>query len=408
MNDVDQAVAHVACASYGRLVAYLAASAGDVAAAEDALSDAFVAALRSWPERGVPARPDTWMLTVARRSLIGTHRRRMTAEAAIPALERLHSASLDAGTTEQSAIPDKRLELLYACAHPAIDRSLHAPLMLQVVLRLDAVRIAAAFLVPPATLGQQLVRAKRKIRAARIPFTLPMSTDLPERTGAVLDAIYAAYSTGWDDPFGLDTRRNGLVDEAVRLAELVSELLPGHPEAHGLAALLLHSRARTNARRGDDGSLIPLLDQDAQRWSRDDVFRAEDHLTVAMRRGVLGPYQLHAAIQSVHNRRALTGTVDWAAITALYRGLLALTPAVGVAVATAAALLESEGPIAAAAVLDAIPDHVREHYQPYWAVNAETLRRRGDPTWPAAAERANALAGDEATRDLLHRRFHSS
>ena len=243
--------------SYGKLVAWLAARTRDVAGAEDALSDAFAAALATWPNQGVPRAPEAWLLSAARHRLIDMARRRRTGEmAADRLLLSIEEASARAGDT--GGVPDHRLRLLFACAHPAIDPAMRSPLMLQTVLGLDAATIAAVFLVPPATMGQRLVRAKRRIRDAGIPFRLPEHADLPARLDAVLEAIYAAFSAGWADPAGLDQRRQGLVDEAVWLGRLLAELLSEEPEALGLLALMLHAAARSAARRDGGGGYVPL------------------------------------------------------------------------------------------------------------------------------------------------------
>lgn len=405
MDGVHEAAEDVARTAYGRLVALVATGTRDIAAAEDALSDAFLAALRTWPERGVPDRPEAWLLTAARRAAIGGYRRRAVAERALPTLALLADEYGEPGRT--AAVPDKRLELMFACGHPAIDPGVHTALMLQTVLGLDATRIAEAFLVRPDTLAQRLVRAKARIRGAGVPFTVPTAAQLPERASAVLDAIYAAYSAGWDDPAGLDPRRRGLTDEAIRLAVVLAELLPDDAEAHGLLALLLHSRARRRARRTDDGRFVPLGEQDPALWSRADIERAEHHLSTALRLGDLGRYQLHGAIQSVHNRRAATGATDWPAITSLYDGLVALDPALGTRVARAAAVAEARGPQAGLAELDAIDDDAAmPAYQPQWVLRAELFRRTGhDGAAAAAAAQALELTRDPAVAAYLRARY---
>ncbi len=399
----DRAVEDVVRASYGRLVALLAVRTRDLAAAEDALSDALVAALRTWPERGVPASPEAWMLTAARRSLIGAHRRGETAKRAAPALATLAD---ELAAAPSSAFPDRRLELLFACTHPALDPGVRAPLMLQVVLGVDAARIARAFLVKPATLGQQLVRAKRRITEIGIPYRVPERGELPERLGFVLDAVYAAYGTGWDDTaIGGASDGVDLAAEAIHLSTSLAELLPGEAEAHGLAALLLHSHARAPARRAD-GRFVPLTEQDTTAWLREPMLRGEEHLNRALAIGVVGPYQLQAAIQSVHNRRALTGLTDWVAIGALYDGLHVLAPSIGGAVGRAAAHLHAHGPTAAEAALDAVDPDLAGGYQPYWVTRAEIALARHDlDTAQEAMARAIELTADPATADHLRRRL---
>ncbi len=403
--DVDEAVEAVVRESYGRLLAYLASTTSDIAAAEDALADAFEAALRTWPERGMPDRPESWMLTTARRSVIGSGRRRDTAQRALVSLAVL--ADERAQPAEQLVVPDKRLELLFACAHPAIDPSVHSPLMLQSVMGLDAVRIGAAFLVAPATLGQQLVRAKRKIKVAGIPFRVPERDELPERAAAVFDAVYAAYGTGWDDLEADRRRKVGLVGESLRLAELLCELVPDDPEAHGLAALLWHTEARSTARRDPTGAFVPLSRQDPASWSIVAIERGDRHLMAAAALRRPGPYQVQAAIQAVHNRRRSTGVTDWPIIVSLYGTLLAMRPSVGAGVARAAAVLEAEGPEASLAALDGLDRSSVAGYQPYWAVRMEALLRSGasGEELSAAYARAVELAADPSVQEHLRRRI---
>jgi RNA polymerase sigma-70 factor (ECF subfamily) len=408
VTPVHAALERVARESRARLLAHLAASFRDLAGAEDALAEAFVAALRVWPERGVPDSPEAWLLTAARRTLVDAGRRRDVAARALPDLARLEDEE-PAVARDPSGIPDTRLELLFTCAHPAIDPGVRAPLMLQAVLGLDAARIAAAFLVSPASMGQRLVRAKTRIRRAGIPFAVPAPAELPARLESVLDAVHVAYGTGWDDPAGRDVRRRGLTAEALRLARLVVELLPEQPEARGLLAALLHGEARAAARRTPEGAFVPLGEQDVRRWDPVLMAEAERHLAVAAREvaagtGPPGPYQLQAAIQSVHNRRALTGGTDWAALVALYDRLVALTPSVGAHVARASAHLHGGDPVAALAVLDALDAGLVGGYQPYWVVRAHCLHRTGAAAGHAA-QVALGLTEDPALRAHLTAEF---
>lgn len=407
-GDVHTTVEDVARTSYGRLVAYLAAGTRDIAAAEDALADAFVAALRTWPERGIPERPESWLVTAARRNLVDAARRRDTARRAMPEVARLLDEHRE--TRSATAIPDVRLRLMFACTHPAVTLSARSPLMLQTVLGLDAARIAAVFLVPPATMSQRLVRAKTKIRVAGVPFTIPGPEELAGRVGSVLDAVYAAYTAGWEDPLspgrtpvGADVATGDLTVEALRLARLMVLLVPDNPEAAGLLALVLHSHARRDARRNPDGGFVALDRQDPTRWSRALVEEAELHLGRASRAGQLGPYQLMAAIQSVHNRRARTGTTDHRSIAQLYEGLAHLSPSVGVLVARAAAVLADNRPEQALTLLDALPDDRIRGYQPYWVVRAAVLDALADPRADDARASALRLTADPAVKSHLLR-----
>jgi RNA polymerase sigma-70 factor, ECF subfamily len=318
----------VARRSYGKLVAFLAARTRDVTAAEDALSDAFAAALVDWPVRGIPTSPEAWLMTVARRKLIDAVRRRRSGEGAADHL-RLMAEELEAMVASKPQIPDERLSLMFACTHPAIERGIRAPLMLQTILGFDAATIASAFLVSPATMGQRLTRAKNKIRQAGIPFRMPERADLCERLDSVLEAIYAAFAEGWSDPAGTETRRRNLAEEGMWLGRLVTSLLPDEPEALGLLALMLHAEARRAARRNAQGEYVPLAEQDPAAWDTQLIEEAETLLVRASTMGSVGRYQLEAAIQSAHVVRRRTGAADWAAIEQLYDALSAMTGSPG-------------------------------------------------------------------------------
>jgi RNA polymerase sigma-70 factor, ECF subfamily len=387
--------------SYGKLVAYLAARTGDVATAEDALADAFAAALASWPAGGVPQAPEAWLLAAARRRMIDMARRRRTGEAAADRLQL--SAEEAAAGMDPADVPDRRLSLMFACAHPAIDAAIRGPLVLQTVLGLDAGAIAAAFLTAPKAMGQRLVRAKRRIRDTGIPFRLPDRAELPERLDAVLEAIYAAFGAGWPDPGGLDARRQGLLDEAVWLGRVVVELLPEEPEGLGLLALMLYAGARRKARRSAEGDYVPLSEQDTALWDATAIDEAERLLQRASSLGRLGRFQLEAAVQSVHAARRISGRTDWGAILELYDGLLALTRSPVVAVNRAVALSEAAGPAAGLAALDELAQDPRlAAYQPYWAARAELLVRLGRrKSADAAYAQAILLEPDTAVRRFL-------
>jgi len=395
----------VARSSYGKLVAYLAARTRDVAGAEDALSEAFAAALADWPVSGIPRAPEAWLLTVARRRLIDAARRRRTTDEAAPTLALVASEFADADDGHE--IPDERLRLMFACAHPAIDPAIRAPLILQTVLGLDAATIASAFLIAPSTMGQRLVRAKRRIRRAGIPFRVPEREELAERLGAVLEALYAIYAEGWSDPAGAHSRSRGLTAEAIWLARLVVALLPTEPEALGLLALMLHAEARREARRGVNGEFVPLDAQDAERWNTALIDEAEELLMKASRAGTPGRFQLEAAVQSVHAARRLTRRTDWFAIVALYDALFSMTGSVVVAinraVADAAATGDLDGALRGLAALDRLSAESEiAHYQPYWAARAALLARADAPAEAADAYRcAIGLETDPAVRAHL-------
>ncbi len=395
----------VARQSYGKLVAWLAARMRDVAGAEDAMSDAFAAALTDWPARGTPDNPEAWLLAVARRRMIDAARRRRSGAAAAPHLE-LIADELRAAAETDMGIPDERLALMFACAHPAIEPEIRAPLILQTLLGFDAATIASAFLVSPATMGQRLVRAKRKIKQAGVPLRVPERAELADRLDAVLEAIYAAFAEGWSDPDGTETRRRNLATEAIWLGRLVVSLLPDEPEALGLLALMLHAEARRGARRNAAGDYVPLADQDPAAWDADLIAEAEALLIGASRLRAIGRYQLEAAVQSAHVVRRRTGQPDWAAIEALYDALLAISGSPVVAINRAVAIAETRGAAAGLAELDALAGHPRlADYQPYWAARAGLLARAGAvDAAEEAYERAIGLEKDPSVRRFLQQR----
>ncbi len=394
----------VARRSYGKLVAFLAARTRDVAAAEDALSEAFAAALADWPRNGCPANPEAWLLTVARRKGIDFARRRKTGEIASEELQRVAEV-LGSGPSD-AEIPDRRLALMFACSHPAIEAGIRAPLILQVVLGLDAATIASAFLISPATMGQRLVRAKSKIRQAGIPFRIPEREELPARLDTVLAAIYAAFGEGWTDPGGTDVARCDLTAEALFLARLITELLPDEPEVLGLLALMLHAGARRRARRSDDGEYIPLAEQDSELWDAQMIGEAESLLRQASTRGSIGRYQLEAALQSAHVYRCRTGHANWPEVVQLYDALLALAGSPVVAINRALALAELDGASAGLAALQAVATDARlAEYQPYWAARAELLSKSGAHSEAHEAyEIAIGLERDPSVRRFLQQR----
>jgi predicted RNA polymerase sigma factor len=402
-ESTHRTIERVARESYGRLVAYLSSHTRDVASAEDALSSALVAALTTWPRDGVPQNPEAWLLTSARHSLIDVIRHQRVAVASEPTLLLLREEPPEA--TLSVEFPDERLKLLFVCAHPAIDPVMHTPLMLQSVLGLDAARIAQAFLVSPAAMGQRLARTKRKIRDGGIQFEVPQERELPHRLDAVLEAIYAAFGVGWDDMAGVDQRGRDLAEEAIWLARVLMQLMPQEAEVRGLLALMLHCEARRPARRAPDGRYVPLSDQDPRQWSRPLIEEAERHLGEASTHGRSGRFQLEAAIQSVHAGRAQNGRTEWAAIVLFYEQLFRMFPTLGTRAAYAAAVAEANGPQAGLAVLDAIDAGAVLGYQPYWAVRAHLLQRLGKtPESLEAFDRAIGLAEDPAVRQFLLQR----
>ncbi|MBC7994420.1 MAG: RNA polymerase subunit sigma-70 [Rhizobacter sp.] len=398
MRDARRTAEVAARASYGRLLSILAARSRDIAASEDALSEAFLAALRTWPDIGVPANPDAWLLTSARNNLKNMARHQGVVDASAVELALFQ----DEATPDLPDVPDDRLKLLFICAHPAIDESVRTPLMLQTVLGLDAAQIGAAFLVAPAAMGQRLVRAKAKIKDAGLRFELPAAEDMPERLDDVLNAIYVAYGTSWDAVPGADTGSRDLADEALFLSRLLVALLPAEPEPHGLLALMLYCESRRAARRAGDGSFVPLKLQDASLWSRHMIIEAEAELTTASRAGVFGRFQCEAAIQSVHAQRPITGRTHHEALATLYGLLAAHHPSIGVLVGQAAALVEAGEHDQALHVLERLVDADVSSYQPYWVTLAAARSALGDRLSAEQALRtAIGLTEDPAIRAFL-------
>jgi RNA polymerase sigma-70 factor (ECF subfamily) len=368
-----------------------------VAAAEDALGDAFAAALAQWPAQGVPERPDAWLVAAARRRLQDGRRRARVRDAAEPALAHEVEAAARATASHLRAVdgdalfPDRRVALLFACAHPAVDEAVRTPLMLQVVLGLDAAVVANAFLAAPAAMAQRLVRAKRKLRDAGVPFAVPEAHELAPRLDAVLEAIYGAFGAGWGALAGTvaggDTERADLAEEAIWLGRVVAGALPDEPEAQGLLALMLYCHARRAARYDADGGYVPLAAQDAARWDRALIGEAERRLVGAARALRPGRFQLEAALQSAHLAPAFGRAPDARAIAALHDALVAHAPTVGALVSRAAAIGEASGAAAGLVAAEAIRADGLADYQPWWAVRAHLLARLG-----RAAEAGEAYA----------------
>ncbi len=405
MTDVAARADEIARAAYGRLLSILAAKDGDIEAAEDCLADAFAQALQTWPATGVPDNPEAWLLTAAR-----NRRHDMRRSAAHRLSDRLDGIG-GAGTSalayvedhDPDAIPDRRLALLFVCAHPAIDVAVRTPLMLQTVLGFDAEQIARAFVIPTATLAQRLVRAKRRIRDARIPFVIPARQQMAERLRPVLEAIYGVYAIDFYVVSGTEARVS-LADESLYLACLLATLLPDEPEALGLAALLSLSIARLPARSATN-EFVPLDQQDTALWNVALITQGETLLHQARAIGHTGRFQIEAAIQSVHCARALSGGTDWHALRTLHAALVTVAPTLGARVAYAAAVGRVDGAQAGLAMLDAITDQAVQRFQPAWATRAHLQADAGDVSAATAAfARAIALTTDEAARRYLEQR----
>ncbi len=394
--------------SYGRLLAWLASRCGSIVTAEDALGDALVEAVRRWPDTGVPDNPEAWLLTVARRRLVDDVRRDVRSDEAIAALGhdvrlRLQHEALEAAASPLTpGIPERRLELLFACAHPDVPEAMRTPLMLQAVLGLTAEQIGSAMLVAPATIGQRLVRVKRRIADDGIPFRIPDPDELADRVGHVLDAVYAAYVTGWDGDPEVGELGHGLAGEAIWLAGLLVRLLRDDAEAKGLYALLCLSESRRPARRDERGAYVPLSEQDTTRWDHELIVAGEQALWLAARARQPGRYQIEASIQSLHAHRARTGTTNWTAVAEAYALLVEQHPTLGATIGWAASLGRIDRIEDGIGVLDGIEERSVTRHQPYWAARAWLLAAAGRRAEADDAyERAIGLSGDPAVRAWL-------
>ncbi len=384
--------------SYGKLVAWLAWKWRDVCAAEDALSDAFITALKRWPDDGIPHSPEAWLLTAAKRNLLmAARRKRLEGDPQVTLL----FPDLRVEPNIDPAIPDQRLRLMFVCAHPAIDRSMHSALMLQLVLGVDAARIANAFLLNPSALSKRLTRAKAKIRDAGIPFVEPETNELPSRIESVLEAIYGAYTI--TDFIGSDFDIDGLTDEALFLAQLMRGHMPRDAETHGLLALLLFCESRRHARCDAEGKFIPLYEQNHGLWLMELVHAAETALAHAAQLKRVGPYQLEAAIQSVHMQCVFDGAARWPEIRHLYERLLILEPTIGAKIGHAIAVAKSENsPESGLVLLDAIESSRVISHQPWWATRANLLSALGRyEEAEDAYNRAIALTSNESLQKWL-------
>ena len=395
---VGRVVEHAVRQSYGRLVAYLVRSWRDLAAVEDALGEAFAKALQTWPISGVPAQPEAWLLVAARRRLTDTSRSSKIRAEGLRSL----LVTTPEHPEDPAVLPDKRLELMFACAHPAIDVAMHAPLMLQSVLGLSAERIASSFLVSPDTMGRRLGRTKQRIRDIGLSFELPQPEDLAQRSAGVAEAIYAAYGQGWDNIASDDATRRGLSEEAIWLAKVLVHVAPQDAEAQGLLSLMLYCQSRVGARRVND-RYVPFVDQDTALWDMSMIMAAERTLGVAGRFQAPGRFQFEAAIQSAMVQSRRTRQDMRRPLLALHVGLLHFAPTIGNQVGYAIALADAEGPVAGLRVLDDLQTEHVLTYQPYWAARAHLLAQIDSSQDQArqALQKAIGLSEDRAVRDYL-------
>ncbi|MEV4456571.1 RNA polymerase sigma factor [Microbispora sp. NPDC049633] len=407
-SGTGRAVESVFREEHGRLLASLVQRFGDLDLAEEVASEAIEAALVHWPAQGVPAKPGAWLLTTARRKAVDRLRRDQTYAARLAVLQVEADRADPAPPADADAdLPDERLQLFFTCAHPALPDEARGALMLRCLAGLTTPEVARAYLVPPATMAQRIVRAKKKIREARIPFRVPGADELPGRLPGVLQVLYSVFTEGYAASSGPDLQRPDLAEEAIRLARILRRLLPAEREVAGLLALMLLVHARRDARTGPDGELVLLGDQDRGRWDRAMIEEGLALVPVALTGGPPGPYGVQAAIAALHDEAADLATTDWPQIVALYEVMLALDPSPVIALNRAAAVAMRDGPQAGLAMLDELAGEERlRGYHPYHAARAELLQRLGRLAEAAAAyRRALDLAGTEPERAHLRRRL---
>jgi RNA polymerase sigma-70 factor (ECF subfamily) len=394
---------------YGRAVAVLVRHFGDIDVAEEAVQDAFTVAVKRWPSSGTPPSPAGWIITTARNRAIDRLRREASREDRHAQAALLHGSNEALGEDpwggNEGVVPDDRLRLIFTCCHPALATSAQVALTLRLLGGLTTAEIARAFLVPEATMAQRLVRAKGKIRDARIPYRIPGDTDLPGRLGSVLAVVYLIFNEGYTASSGGGLVRDDLCAEAIRLGRLLAGLMPDEPEAKGLLALMLLTESRRETRTTADGALVRLGDQDRARWNRGLIVEGQAIVRQCLARNQPGPYQIQAAINAVHSDAAVASATDWRQILQLYDQLLSIAPGPIVALNRAVAVAEVEGPKAALAIVDGLD---LDRYHLFHAIRADLLRRLDRTAEAAAAcEAAIGCAQNATEREFLRRSYEA-